>query len=131
MSATYKQIQEDNKAVELKVGQLVEEVEDATKTIVPTVRAYAAGLRLRQQPRGDSRTTPEYPEPTGEPEQGASNDLPTASELQADCAETTVMVLGWQKFYGDLLLQWNTPAGIIPADVPAAEEKAGIYAGTE
>lgn len=107
------------------------EVNDNVEKAVPSVRAYAAGLRVPVQPSGSSCAgTPTAPG-TAEPDEAPAHALPPAPELQADCAETTVMVLAWQDFYTRLVGTWNSPEGIISQPVPAVEEKEGIYAGTE
>lgn len=95
------------------------EVNENVEKAVPSVRAYAAGLRMPVQPTGGSCTSPTTAPGAGEPDEAAAQPLPAAPELQADCAETTVMVLAWQDFYTRLVGTWNTPAGIIHPAVPA------------
>ena len=105
------------------------EVNDHVEKAVPSVRAYAAGLRMPVQPGGGSCPSPSTPTGTAEPDEAPTHALPPAPELQADCAETTVMVLAWQDFYTRLVGTWHSPEGIISQPVPAASEKEGTYAG--
>ena len=103
-----KKIEADNKQVTEAVTTLAEKVNEDVKKSIPAVRAYAAGLRMRDYPNCGGGTTTEPSTGTSQPDEGTPDDVPTVGELQADCAETTVMLLQWQWYYTDLLKTWNT-----------------------